>query len=91
MYELVCRDSFQSIRDIWSVVKAEKLVIDLIAVEIDLDVVDDGDYCVEDGDSQDEDQSETDEMVARDSLRCGDWPLEVFQTIWTYKCFRKTI
>ena len=91
MYELVCRDSFQSIRDIWSVMKAEKLVIDLIAVEIDLDMVGDGDYCVENGDSQGEDQSETDEMVARDSLRCGDWPLEVFQTIWTYKCFRKTI
>ena len=53
-------------------------------------VVDDGNACVEDGDSEDEDQSESDEMVARDSLRCGDWPLEVFQTIWTYKCFRMT-
>ena len=48
----------------------------------DNDVVDDGDACIEDGDSEDEDQSESDEMVARDSLRCGDWPLEVFQTIW---------
>ena len=39
---------------------------------------------VEDGDSEDEDQSESDEMVARDSPRCGDWPLDDFQTIWTY-------
>ena len=39
-----------------------------------------------DGDAGDseggEDQSETDEMVARDSPRRGDWLLG---TIWTYK------
>ena len=37
------------------------------------------------------DQSKSDEMVAKDSLGCGDWPLVVFHTIWTYKYFRQTI
>ena len=34
------------------------------------------DDCVGDGDSQGEDQSKSDKMVAKDSLRCGDWPLD---------------